>query len=409
MSLQSDVVRIDGIYYDTKKLAAIHPGGELMILMSNQQDVTALFVSSHRRKFPHSLYKQYVVPAEKVPKDVLLPPYTQSFDVYLELCEKIRPIIGTTGGFAPWWYFVKVFVLLLVVLGLDFYSFFALRSIWMTVVQSIFMAWIGLNIQHDANHGAVSKNPLVNRFLGLCQDLCGGASMAWMYNHNTIHHVHCNDVERDHDLEIPLLRLMKKVPWKLGYQFQQIYFLVLEGVFGPVHVLTNQLWIWKGPDSKMKLVSFHWNVSRLISMIIPLRILALALNGATGWEIFTHTMLQYCVGGLYLAFFFLISHNFDGVRKEGIDSTTGCFVRNQTETSSSVAGYWLAMFNGGLNFQIEHHLFPRIHHSFYYKLAPIVRKVCEEKKIHYTRFPTIGDNFYATFVHLEKLGKKPSE
>jgi acyl-lipid (7-3)-desaturase (Delta-4 desaturase) len=218
--------------------------------------------------------------------------------------------------------------------------------------------------------------------------------------------VHCNDIERDHDLAIPMLRLMKCVPWNMGYQFQQFYFLILEAVFGVVHVVQTQIWMWRGPDEKMQLVKRDWNLSRAISLIIPLRFVALLMTQPTFHDALLHTVLQYCVGGLYLAFFFLISHNFCGAKKEGVDSTAGCFVANQVETSSNVGGAKLAFMNGGLNFQIEHHLFPRVHHSYYPKIAPVVRRMCEERGIQYTHFQTIKDNFVSTFTHLETLGAK---
>lgn len=404
-----DVIRVDGVYYDTKRIAACHPGGELIVLLSNQTDGTALFNSSHRRHFPHQKYKHLAVPEDDVAPTSRLPPNSQHYDLYFEICEKVRPILSPTNGFAPWWYFVKVFVLVAFVVAIDVSTFSWARPLWVTALQSLFMAWIGLNVQHDANHGAVSRNWMINRALGLTQDLCGGTSVAWSYNHNVVHHVHCNDVERDHDLAIPMLRLMKSVPWSMGYKFQQFYFLALEAVFGLVHVVQTQVWMWRGPGEKMRLVMKDWNLSRVISLIIPLRLMGLLMVQPSIHDALVHTVVQYCLGGLYLAFFFLISHNFCGAKKEGVDSTAGCFVTNQVETSSNVGGSLLAFLNGGLNFQIEHHLFPRVHHSYYPKIAPVVRKICEARGIQYVHFATIKDNFTSTFTHLESLGMKTAE
>lgn len=407
----SDVVRIDGQFYDTKKLATIHPGGELIVLLSNQQDVTALFTSSHRRSFPHSKYASYQVPREKIDAKVLETKFQheqkQDFQLYLEICARVQPIIAETRGFAPWWYFLKVLAIFALVFYLDYLAWFGQRTYALTALQSFGMALIGLNIQHDANHGAVSPNFWVNRILGFGQDIIGGSSLSWMYHHNTIHHVHCNDVNRDEDLNIPLLRLMNKIPWNVSHTMQQFYFLLLEGVFGLVHSVTSLIWAWKKPEEHMKLVGHHWTIGRAFSLVLPLRLIAMAVGGLTLSEIAIHTMLLYCIGGAYLAFFFLISHNFEGVRKEGVDSYTDCFVRNQAETSSNVGGFWLAHINGGLNFQIEHHLFPRVHHSYYYLLSPVVRQVCEREKIRYTHFATPWDNFVSTFQHLARLGAKP--
>lgn len=61
-------------------------------------------------------------------------------------------------------------------------------------------------------------------------------------------------------------------------------------------------------------------------------------------------------------------------------------------TSSNVGGWKLALLNGGLNYQIEHHLFPRMNHMHYATIAPVVRQFCEEKGIPYKHFPTVREN-----------------
>lgn len=403
----SDVLRIDGVYYDTQKMADAHPGGDLVVLMCNKQDATAMFNSSHRRTFNHEKYKKFVVNESDVAEASKLPVYTQKYDTYFEICEKVKPMLAKTGGFATWEYFLKVIFLLGVVLTIDVYTIFYGRMMWMTIVQSFFFGWIGLNIQHDANHGAVSKTWSVNRMLGLSQDVIGGNSLGWMINHNTVHHVHCNDTDLDHDLDIPLLRLHKKVPWKLNHTMQQIYFMILQVLFGPVHVTYNFLLIWSGPTEAQKIYKHYWSLNQITSLILPLRIVSIAMHSHSIQNTLLHMFVQYAVGGLYLAFFFIISHNFEGVHKENIDSTQGCFVRNQVETSCNVGGAKLAQINGGLNFQIEHHLFPRVHHSNYAKIAPAVKEICKKKGISYVHYPTIWENFYSTYTHLKNLGKKP--
>ena len=76
----------------------------------------------------------------------------------------------------------------------------------------------------------------------------------------------------------------------------------------------------------------------------------------------------------------------------------------QVTSSSNVGGAWLCFINGGLNFQIEHHLFPRMQHSHYPKIAPFVRKFCEDKGIPYVHFPTVQDNLASCVKHLFQMG-----
>jgi fatty acid desaturase (delta-4 desaturase) len=400
----SDVIRIDGIFYDTKKLAAVHPGGEVFVLINNNKDGTALFNSSHRRTFPHDKYKQYQVPVSQVTGKWESAP-SQKYDVYLEIVEKTKLLVPN-GGYAPTEYFVKVGALLFGYAFLELYFLAFGRSLWLSILAGLIGGWIGLNVQHDANHGAVSKNWMVNRVLGLSQDLIGGSALLWMLNHDTVHHVNCNDIDRDHDLQIPLLRLHTRVPWHIAYTIQQLYLWVLEGMFGVVHVFTSAARTLAGPTKDEKVLEAQWQTQRYMLYYNMIRF---GLNFLLWPSVNTVAMIgvYYMVGGLYLAFFFLISHNFKGVKKEGVDSTKGCFVRNQVETSSNVGGWLLGHMNGGLNFQIEHHLFPRVHHSNYYYIAPVVRSVCEKHGIAYVHFPTLWDNVASTFEHLRVLGSKP--
>ena len=120
---------------------------------------------------------------------------------------------------------------------------------------------------------------------------------------------------------------------------------------------------------------------------------------------------MFMVGGYYLAFFFIISHNFSGVHmfnskqaKEENDKRLQSFLYRQVVSSSNVGGAWLATINGGLNYQIEHHLFPRISHCYYAKIAPVVREFCLKKNIPYVHFPTVTENMQSCVEHIYGLG-----
>jgi len=123
---------------------------------------------------------------------------------------------------------------------------------------------------------------------------------------------------------------------------------------------------------------------------------------------------MYLVAGGYLSFFFMISHNFEGA--QALTDTTrpsnkGCdknsFLYKQVATSSNVGDWWLCQLNGGLNYQIEHHLFPGMNHCHYPTIAPIVRQFCKEKNIPYRHFATVKDNWMSTVSHLFDMGHNP--
>ncbi|RNF03141.1 putative delta-4 fatty acid desaturase [Trypanosoma rangeli] len=400
---KTDVMRIDGVYYDTLKLAAIHPGGPMMIKMANGTDATRIFVSYHRRRFPHAKYKHMQVASADVQSGLISEEATPNFDLYLELCDKVRPFIGPTKGFAPWYHFIKAAMCCMLVIALDLYAVFTWRPLYLTFLQSLAMAMVGLNVQHDANHGALSANPVINRVFGLMQDVLGGSSISWIIHHNFIHHIYTNEPHQDLDLEISLLRLHRFVPKRYYYTLQHVYFLVLEAVFGPIHVLSNAWFLWSGPEKRLQFISNEWKLGCLMTLIPPLRLGFSFLHASTVFDALVGFFAQYAVGGMYLAFFFLISHNFTGVKKEG-NTDGACFLRAQVETSSSVGGWWLGQINGGLNYQIEHHLFPRVHHGYYHYIAPTVRTFCVQHGISYARFNTLWDNVISTVNHLSTYG-----
>lgn len=123
------------------------------------------------------------------------------------------------------------------------------------------------------------------------------------------------------------------------------------------------------------------------------------------------TLLQvlpmFVTGGYYLSFFFIISHNFEGAalnHAQYTQETDKSFLRRQVLTASNVGGAALCVLNGGLNYQIEHHLFPRIQHSHYPLIAPVVRQYCAEKGIAYVHFPTVYDNVVSCVRHLYQMG-----
>lgn len=90
-------------------------------------------------------------------------------------------------------------------------------------------AWIGLTVQHCANHGAMSANPLVNNVLGMTDDLIGGSSLMWRYHHQVSHHIHTNHSEYDEDVfsAMPMLRFDKSLERKWYHQYQHIYMWLL--------------------------------------------------------------------------------------------------------------------------------------------------------------------------------------
>ena len=390
-------------------MAESHPGGELFVKAFGGCDATEAFLSYHRRNFPHERKKDYLIGDIKTNKEVIID------TDYLELCSLIDEILPRSKSFAPFHYYMKIYFIIIITFSLEYYMHTTGNYKWyISSILGVFMALVGLNIQHDANHGAISKFPFINRFLGLTQNWIGGSSIDWIHQHVVQHHIHCNDIVHDPDITgSSILRLNPLSPLLSFQKGQYVYFFLLIGFFGYIMVI-HTLWniiegIHLTPYSKF-LVN-HRIFETFSSIIFFVRWFILPLYIKPSIYTLLHIAPMFIVGGYYLAFFFIISHNFNGVfmfdsREINTNKKLQSFLYRQVVSSCNVGGPWLAFINGGLNYQIEHHLFPRISHCYYAKIAPIVSEFCKKKNIPYVHFPTIYENIQSCIKHLYKLGHK---
>jgi fatty acid desaturase (delta-4 desaturase) len=267
-----------------------------------------------------------------------------------------------------------------------------------------------MNIQHDANHGAISRNSIINRVLGYSQNWIGGSALDWIHQHVVQHHITPNHVHADPDIVgNDLLRLNPLKPLMNAHAAQYIYIFVLLAVFGMSHIFYSLKHNLDGfQHTRMsKLVMDQRLFEELTILFFALRWIVLPLIQLPALSTLLNVVPMFVVGGYYLAFFFVISHNFDGAvlyDNEKNHDVNESFLRKQVATASNVGGSFLCFMNGGLNYQIEHHLFPRIQHTHYPLIAPVVRAYCEKKKIPYVHFPTVLENVQSCMRHLYQLG-----
>ena len=192
--LTSDCVQVDDKIYSAKSLAAIHPGGELFVKAFAGKDATEAFLSYHRKEFPHARMTDSYVGETQSNKDKNVD------EEYLELCRLVEQILPRSKSFAPLSYYVKVAFILSFSFGIEFYMHATGTYVWwLSAILGWFFALIGLNIQHDANHGAISRISITNRILGYMQNRIGGSSIDWIHQHVVQHHINTNDVNHDPD------------------------------------------------------------------------------------------------------------------------------------------------------------------------------------------------------------------
>jgi len=127
-----------------------------------------------------------------------------------------------------------------------------------------------------------------------------------------------------------------------------------------------------------------------------------------GRQLLVSAVLVNVVCGGILTFVFVVSHNFEGADRDpmaanGMDGPA-CWYKMQAETSSTYGGTTAGILTGGLNFQIEHHLFPRISSWHYPLLQPVVEDCCKRHGVQYNYFPSLSSNILSMLKYMRKVG-----
>jgi acyl-lipid (7-3)-desaturase (Delta-4 desaturase) len=135
-------------------------------------------------------------------------------------------------------------------------------------------------------------------------------------------------------------------------------------------------------------------------------------QGGFSWNVLGHVLVMGASSSLTLAILFALSHNFEHVDRDptykarhgSSDNEQVCWFKSQVETSSTYGGFISGCLTGGLNFQVEHHLFPRMSSAWYPYIAPTVRDVCQKHGVQYAYYPWVWQNLISTIKYLHQAG-----
>jgi linoleoyl-CoA desaturase len=277
------------------------------------------------------------------------------------------------------------------------------------------MAGIGFCVMHDANHGGYSASPLVNRILGFTSDLIGGSSHLWRHKHNILHHTYTNISGMDGDLDAgPLLRF---APWQSRHgfhRFQHLYIWVLYGFFPLrwffvddfVELATGRIGGQSFPPPR------GWDLASMLAgkafFLGWAFVLPIVLHPT--WALIPMWLLASLVLGNVMAVVFQLAHcaeEADFHESRGGSQVMGAewAVHQVTTTVDFARGNgFLCWYLGGLNFQVEHHLFPRICHVHYPALSRIVEDTCRAHGVRYRAEPTFRAALSANVRWLRRMG-----
>ncbi|MEO0813466.1 MAG: acyl-CoA desaturase [Myxococcota bacterium] len=275
---------------------------------------------------------------------------------------------------------------------------------WHTLVLAISMglaaAGIGMSIMHDANHEAYPVGKGWRRALGWSLDVLGGSSYIWRFQHNVNHHTFTNIDDADRDISIgAIARLSPTQPRRAYHRFQHIYlwpmysFLALSWIFWADwrDYSTSSIGSNRFPRPKGREALLFWG-GKLLWVVIWI---ALPLISQPWWAVALFGVVTFLVTGLVLSVIFQMAHVVEHVEFPEIDESSprseSEFFAHQVATTADFAqgNRLLGWYLGGLNFQIEHHLFPKLCHLHYPGVAKIVRETCREYGMPYHSYDTL--------------------
>lgn len=300
-------------------------------------------------------------------------------------------------------------------------------NIWamagLCVVMGLGLAGIGLAVMHDANHGGYSNKKWVNNLLGFSLNLVGGNALNWKIQHNVLHHTFTNIHEVDEDISPRgVLRMTPHGPWKGMHKFQYIYAWPLYGLLTLVWVVVKDFvriirYHKDGMLKKQKVnVVTEWIIllaSKAV-YVFYIGVLPVLLLPIEWWHAVLAFVIMHYVGGFILAIIFQPAHVIDGTEyplpdDDGKMENNWAIHQLLTTTNFANNNRLLNWYVGGLNFQVEHHLFPNICHVHYRNISPIVKYTAEEFGIPYKAEPTFIGALASHAKLLKELGRKPLE
>jgi linoleoyl-CoA desaturase len=346
-----------------------------------------------------------------------------SSDFYITLKERVKNHFKKNGitPYANSFMIFKIFFFLAGFIGTYLFlllgnlSILGSYSLW--IMLGLFTAFVGVNICHDAVHGAISRNQKVNTVLGYLFNIAGTNAYIWKLRHNQIHHTYTNIQDFDGDINItPLIRMSPHQKLRKIHRYQHWYSWFL-------YCLTSLSWVFIGDykkffgrkivNHKLKKPPTHQYFSFLFFkafyystfLVVPIIFIDLAW-----WHILLGFVAMHLIEGFCLAIMIQMAHLLEGLdfpvpNKKGEIENSWAIHQLSTTADFARKNPLVAFFFGGLNFHIEHHLFQRICHVHHPQISHIIKRTAKEFSIPYNEFITLKDAFNSHQKFLRIMGR----
>lgn len=291
-------------------------------------------------------------------------------------------------------------------------------SLWLLMGWA--KAGVGMSVMHDANHGAYAKNEVTNKIIGFTLNAVGGASANWKVQHNMLHHTFTNITGVDEDIQTKVvLRLSPHSPHyaiNKGQWWYAFFFYGISTMYWALVKDFKQYWAYRNHGLlKGRRAQKNWLFVRLVAVKLAYFFTFFGIPVLVGipfWQALVGFAVMHFTCGIILSIVFQLAHTVEETDFP-LPDTTGSmedsWAVHQLRTTMNFAtkNKWLSWYVGGLNFQVEHHLFMRICHVHYPAIAPIVKQTAQEFGVPYLEQRTFSSAFLSHIRHLKKLGRTP--
>jgi linoleoyl-CoA desaturase len=325
---------------------------------------------------------------------------------------------STTGNYSLW---TKAIILVISFLFVYTHLLFFTPAPWLAIIECVVLggltAAIGFNVMHDGAHGSFSRYKWVNDLAALSLNFLGANNFMWKTKHNVIHHAYTNVDGVDDDIDAkPFLRLCETQKHYKVHRFQHWYFwaayslLYLWWIFVTDYKKYFTKKVGMMPLKKMSTtdhISF-WSFKILhagLFIILPIELL-----GFMPWLI--GFLIYALFAGFVLSIVFQLAHTVEHTHFPVANIDTGKmedeWAVHQLKTTANFAtrNRLISWLVGGLNFQVEHHLFPKISHIHYPAISKIIKKACADFNVPYIEYPRMRLAIVSHVSYLKHLSRK---
>ena len=288
------------------------------------------------------------------------------------------------------------------------------------IIIGIGMAGVGMNVMHDANHESFSSKKWVNKLMGSSIYILAGNDYNWKVQHNVLHHTYTNIQGLDEDIDAGrIIRFSKHAKWLKIHKFQKYYSIFLYGLLTINWAITTDFkQTYQYLKRKLSYGKFPNPATQWTKMIIG-KILYYAIwivlplsLGFVWWHVLIGFFIMHYTAGIILSVTFQLAHVMPNTEmplpdKDGNMDHTWAIHQLYTTSNFAPKNKFVEFYTGGLNHQVEHHIFPHISHVHYKKISKIVYETAKEFNLPYNEYKTFFKAFGEHIKQLNYLGTHP--